>query len=56
MYYLLYILAAYTVLYAERDPSALAKYRLWKSVGFVLTYSVSFHFFSIQKNDFSFIF
>ena len=33
--------ATYTVLYTETDPSALAKYRLWKSVGFVITYSVS---------------
>ena len=33
--------ATYTVLYSETDPSALAKYRLWKSVGFVVTYSVS---------------
>ncbi|UJR22295.1 hypothetical protein I4U23_025353 [Adineta vaga] len=35
------VIATYTVLYSETDPSALAKYRLWKSVGFVITYSYS---------------
>ncbi|CAF3733282.1 unnamed protein product [Rotaria sp. Silwood1] len=40
MFYV-YILATYTVLYSEADPSALAKYRLWKSVGFVVTYGYS---------------
>ncbi|CAF3381768.1 unnamed protein product [Rotaria socialis] len=35
------VIATYTVLYSETDPSALAKYRLWKSVGFVMTYSYS---------------
>ena len=45
------ILATYTVLYSETDPSALAKYRLWKSVGFVITYSVSCHeFVSLTMN------
>ena len=44
--YHLFVLATYTVLYSESDPSALAKYRLWKSVGFVLTYSVSILFFT----------
>ncbi|CAF1320465.1 unnamed protein product [Didymodactylos carnosus] len=32
------VIATYTVLYAESDPTVLAKYRLWKSVGFVVTY------------------
>ncbi|CAF1110563.1 unnamed protein product [Rotaria sordida] len=35
------VIATYTVLYSENDPSALAKYRLWKSVGFVITYGYS---------------
>ncbi|CAF1444616.1 unnamed protein product [Rotaria sp. Silwood1] len=35
------VIATYTVLYSEADPSALAKYRLWKSVGFVVTYGYS---------------
>ncbi|CAF1032536.1 unnamed protein product [Rotaria sordida] len=33
------IIAAYTVLYADDDPSALAKYRLWQSIGALSTYS-----------------
>ncbi|CAF4911121.1 unnamed protein product, partial [Rotaria sp. Silwood1] len=33
------VIAAYTVLYAEDDPSAIAKYRLWQSIGALLTYS-----------------
>ncbi|CAF1059694.1 unnamed protein product [Rotaria sordida] len=32
------IIAAYTVLYADEDPSALAKYRLWQSIGALSTY------------------
>ena len=43
----LYLSATYTVLYTETDPSALAKYRLWKSVGFVITYSVRLPFIPI---------
>jgi hypothetical protein len=46
----LFITAAYTVLYADTDSSAIAKYRLWKSVGSLITYGVSishsfFHIF-----------
>ncbi|CAF1638201.1 unnamed protein product, partial [Adineta steineri] len=33
------VIATYTVFYSETDPSALAKYRLWKSVGFVISFS-----------------
>ncbi|CAF1362774.1 unnamed protein product [Adineta steineri] len=35
------VIATYTVLYSDTDPSALAKYRLWKAIGFVITYSYS---------------
>ena len=37
------LLATYTVLYSESDPTAVAKYRLWKAVGSLITFSVSFH-------------
>ncbi|UJR32834.1 hypothetical protein I4U23_020296 [Adineta vaga] len=33
------VIATYTVLYSESDSTALAKYRLWKSFGSLLTYS-----------------
>ncbi|CAF1619503.1 unnamed protein product [Adineta ricciae] len=33
------VIAAYTVLYSDGDPTVVAKYRLWKSVGSLLTYS-----------------
>ena len=45
--------ATYTVLYSESDPSALAKYRLWKSVGFVVTYGVQKIIFVIASELFS---
>ncbi|CAF4138093.1 unnamed protein product, partial [Adineta steineri] len=35
------VIATYTVLYSETDSNALAKYRLWKSIGFVITYTYS---------------
>ncbi len=35
-----FLSATYTVLYAGTDSSAIAKYRLWKAVGSLLTYSV----------------
>jgi hypothetical protein len=47
-------LATYTVLYSENDPSALAKYQLWTSVGYMITYSVSFPLvfcFNTKKNS-----
>ncbi|CAF0820564.1 unnamed protein product [Adineta steineri] len=33
------LIAAYTILYSDSDPTTVAKYRLWKSVGSLLTYS-----------------
>ncbi|CAF3821588.1 unnamed protein product [Rotaria sordida] len=36
---IVFLSAAYTVLYADDDPSALAKYRLWQSIGALSTYS-----------------
>ncbi|CAF1574181.1 unnamed protein product, partial [Adineta steineri] len=38
------VIATYTVLYSDTDPSALAKYRLWKAIGFVITYSDLFEY------------
>ena len=32
--------ATYIVHYSERDPTVLAKYRLWKAIGSLVTYSV----------------
>ncbi|CAF4895068.1 unnamed protein product [Rotaria sp. Silwood1] len=32
------VVAAYTVLYSETDSSAIAKYRLWKAIGSLVTY------------------
>ncbi|CAF3736495.1 unnamed protein product, partial [Rotaria sp. Silwood1] len=36
-----FLLAAYTVLYSKTDSSAIAKYRLWKAVGSLVTYGVN---------------
>ncbi|CAF1494994.1 unnamed protein product [Adineta ricciae] len=33
------IIATYIVLHSERDPTVLAKYRLWKAIGSLVTYS-----------------
>lgn len=33
--------AVYTVIYSQTDSSAIAKYRLWKGVGSVISYAVS---------------
>ncbi len=46
--------AVYTVLYAETDSSAIAKYRLWKAVGSLVTYSVNSSSLVQNKNVFLF--
>ncbi len=46
--------AVYTVLYAETDSSAIAKYRLWKAVGSLVTYSVNSSFLFEKENIYLF--
>ena len=41
--------AVYTVLYSETDPSVMAKYTLWKSVGSVVAFSVRTYVFFPSK-------